>query len=257
MGIVAVCGDAATTTAVALTVGWPAADDVILVEADPSGGDLAAWFDLPVEPSLSTLVTRVRDGAWPDIEGHTRIAANGIRLLPAPSRAVEASQAVAESSRSIVPSLAALRSPVTIADAGRLPSIPVADSTNPFLGASAAVVAVHRQATQSARASAVRLERFADHVTELTRVTRPVIAAILGGRPFDLDEIERFLGDAGPAAVVALPDDPLAAAVFAGRTGVSERRLSRLPLVSAGRHLAAVVERAMSPTTGSLWRSAR
>ncbi len=61
MAIVAVAGDACTTTAVALASAWPASDEAILVEADPSGGDLAAWFDMTSSPSLSTVVTRVRD----------------------------------------------------------------------------------------------------------------------------------------------------------------------------------------------------
>lgn len=255
MGIVAVTGDVATTTAVALGAGWSAADDVILVEADPTGGDLAAWFDLSAVPSLSTVVTRVLDGAWPDIERHTRLAANGLRVVPAPARAGEAAQAVAESARSLVGSLAALRSPVTIADVGRLPSVP---SSHPFLGAAAVTVLVHRQAAQSVRAAAVRLQRLAEQVDVLTRSPQPVVVAVVGARPFDVVEIERFLADvSGTAPIVALPDDPLTAAVFAGRTGVSERRLSRLPLMRAARDLAAAVERSIAPTAGTLWRSAR
>jgi MinD-like ATPase involved in chromosome partitioning or flagellar assembly len=255
VAIVAVAGDLTTTTSVALAAGWPVTDDTLLVEADPAGGDLAAWFDLPVTPSLSTIVTRVVDGAWPDIEQHTRLASNGLRLVPAPAGAAEAAQAVGESARALVPSLAALRSPVTIADVGRLPST---SASHPFLGAAAAVVLVHRQAPQSARAAAVRLQRLADQLVGLTASPTPVVVAVVGERPFDLSEIERFLLDAaGVASLVGLPDDPLAAAVFAGRTGVSARRLARLPLVRAARDLADVVERSVMPATGGLWRSAR
>lgn len=256
MGIVAVAGDLATTTAVALAAGWPVSDDVIIVEADPTGGDLAAWFDLPVTPSLSTVVTRVLDGSWPDIERHTRLADNGLRLIPAPARAGEAAQAVGESARSLVASLAALRSPVTIADVGRLP--PASPSSHPFVGAAATTVLVHRQATQSARAAAVRLQRLADQLGDLSGSPQPVVVAVVGAQPFDLDEIERFLADvAGTSPIVALPDDPLAAAVFAGRTGVSERRLARLPLMRAARDLATVVVRSLATTNGALWRTAR
>lgn len=255
MAIVACTGDLTTTTAVALATGWPMSDDTLLVEADVSGGDLAAWFDLPPSPSLSTIVTRVLDGAWPDIEQHTRLAANGLRVVPAPARAVEAAQAVGESTRSLVPTLAALRTPTTIVDVGRLPAVP---SSHPFVGAAAAVVLVHRQAPQSARAAAVRIQRLADQLTNLSASAAPVVIAVVGSRPFDLVEIERFLDDtAGTAAIVELPDDPLAAAVFAGRTGVSARRLARLPLVRAARDLADAVERALAPATGGLWRTAR
>lgn len=255
MGIVAVAGDLTTTTAVALAAGWPVADDTILVEADPTGGDLAAWFDLPVTPSLSTVVTRVHDGAWPDIERHTRLAHNGLRLLPAPARAAEASRAVDESARSLVPSLAALRSPITIADVGRLHATP---SSHPFVGAASATVVVHRQAPQSARAAAVRLQRLADQLVSLASSPSPGVVAVVGSQPFDLAEIGRFLENALDArSLVGLPDDPLAAAVLAGRTGVSARRLARLPLLRAVRDLAAVVDRSLAEAAGTAWRSAR
>lgn len=253
--MVAVTGDLTTTTAVALAAGWPVAEDTLLVEADPTGGDLAAWFDLAANPSLSTVVTRVLDGAWPGIERHTRLAPNGLRVLPAPARAAEAAQAVGESSRSLVTSLAALRSPITIVDTGRLPAPPTA---HPFVGAAALTLLVHRQSTQSARAAAVRLQRLADQLGSLAASPNPVVVAVVGAQPFDLSEIERFVADAaGATPVVGLPDDPLAAAVFGGRTGVSPRRLARLPLVRAARDLAEVVDRALAPASRALWRSAR
>jgi MinD-like ATPase involved in chromosome partitioning or flagellar assembly len=259
VGIVAVAGDLTTTTAVALAAGWPITADTLLVEADRSGGDLAAWFDLPVAPSLSTVVTRVLDGAWPDIERHTRLAGNGLRVLPAPARAAEAAQAVSESARVVVPSLAALRSPVTIADVGRLLPIP---ATHPFVGAAAVTVVVHRQSPQSARAAAVRLRRLTDQLVDQLAAgapsPNPVVVAVVGAQPFGAAEIERYVADSVEAVpVVGLPDDPLAAAVFAGRTGVSPRRLARLPLVRAAGDLAGVVERALAPAASALWRTAR
>ena len=105
MTIVAVVGDACTTTTVALAAAWPSSANAIVVEADPTGGDLAAWFDLPVEPSLSTLVTRTIDGTFAEVDRHTRLAGSGLRLIPAPSRAGEAQQAVAEAARTIVASV--------------------------------------------------------------------------------------------------------------------------------------------------------
>lgn len=255
MGIVAVSGDLATTTAVALASGWPMSGDTVLVEADPSGGDLAAWFDMPVAPSLSTVVTRVLDGAWPEIERHTRLAESGLRLIPAPARAAEAAQAVGESARSLVASLAALRSPVTIADAGALPPSP---TSHPFIGAAALNLLVHRQASQSARAAAVRLQRLADQVEAFSASPAPLVVAVVGSSPFDLGEIERLLVDrVGALPVAGLPHDPLAASVFGGRTGVSARRLSRLPLMRAARDLAALVEQTLSGTVAGLWRTAR
>lgn len=255
MGIVAVAGDVTTTTAVALAAAWSRANDVIVVEADPAGGDLAAWFDLPVTPSLSTVVTRVLDGSWPEIERHTRLASSGLRVVPAPARAVEAQQAVAESARSLVGSLAALRSPVTIADTGRL--APFA-SGHPFIGAAAVTVLVHRQSPQSPSAAAVRLQRLADQLESLAAVPGAVVVAIIGATPFGFDEIDTFLGSAGGSIpVVGLPVDELSASVMAGRTGVSERRLARLPLMRAASDLAVVVEQALDQHVDGLWRSGR
>ena len=50
MTVIGVVGDAATTTSVALAVGWPGDDDVLVIEADPNGGSLAGWLDTPVTP---------------------------------------------------------------------------------------------------------------------------------------------------------------------------------------------------------------
>lgn len=255
MGIVAVAGEACTTTAVALASAWPVSQDAIIVEADPTGGDLAAWFDMPVAPSLSTVVTRVLDGAWPDVERLTRLADSGLRLIPAPSRSGEAAQAVNEASRSLVPTLAALRSPVTIADTGRLQGSP---AMHPFVGSAAVTIAVHRQSPQSSRAAAVRLQRFADQLEAFASTPSTLIVAVVGATPFDYGEIEKFLGDSlAVCSIVGLPVDDLAAAVFGGRTGVSARRLARLPLVKAARDLALIADRSLAEAMGGLWRAAR
>lgn len=255
MTIVAVAGDASTTTAVALAAGWSVAEDVIVVEADPSGGDLAAWFDLPVAPSLSTVVTRVHDGSWTEIERFTRLAESGLRVIPSPARAGEAQQAVGEASRSLVPTFAAMRSPIVIADTGRLLPTP---SLHPFVGAAAVTVVVHRQAAQSARAAAVRLQRLADQLDAFTSISSGVVVAVVGATPFDLGEIRSFIAESvGATPLVGLPVDELTAAVYGGRTGVSSRRLARLPLTRAARALAATTEQALETTVGSSWGTAR
>lgn len=253
MGIVAVAGDACTTTSVALAAAWPISEDVVVVEADPRGGDLAAWFDMPVSPSLSTVVTRVLDGAWPEIERHTRLAASGLRLIPAPARAGEAHQAVEEAARTLVPTLASLRSPVTIADTG-----PLGSAVNPFVGSAAVTIVVHRQSSQSSRAAAVRLQRLAEQLESFASRPSAIVVAVVGAAPFAIDEVGSFLaGNADVNAIIGLPVDELAAAVLGGRTGVSERRLARLPLMRAALDLALVAERSLAEATGDLWRAAR
>lgn len=244
MPIVAVAGDRCTTTAVALAACRP---DVILVDADPAGGDLAAWFDLPASPSLSDVVTRVHDGGgWAEIEPFVRAADNGLRLLAGAGGTAEATRAVGEAGRVVVPALAsrAVDAPHAVADTGRVGLPP---GVHPFVASATVAVVVHRQAPQSTGAAAVRLRRLAEHLDLMATGPALPIVAVIGTAPFGVGEIERFLVDsAGELEVVALPDDPLAAAVLAGRTGVSRRRLRRLPLMRAARELSGVIDGALA-----------
>jgi MinD-like ATPase involved in chromosome partitioning or flagellar assembly len=228
---------------------------VLIVEADPTGGDLAAWFDIPVLPSLSTVVTGALDASWTEVDRCTRLAASGLRLVPAPPRSAEARRAVAESARTLGPALAARRSPVAIVDAG---DVPVSSSDHPLVAASGVTVVVHRQRPLSARAAAVRLQRLADQLEGLSSLSAAVVVAVVGSEPFDIVQIESFLDDTiGSTTVVGLPVDELSAAVYAGRVGVSARRLGRLPLARAARDLAHVLDAAVHERVGIASRSAR
>lgn len=255
MAIVAVVGDACTTTTVALAAAWPASSAALIVEADPTGGDLAAWFDLPVLPSLSTVVTSALDASWTEIDRHTRLAPSGLRLVPSPPSAAEARQAVARSAHSLAPALAALPSPVAIVDAGRVHGSLAA---HPLVASAAVTVVVHHQRRQPARAAAVRLQRLVDDVEALASAQPGLVVAVIGSEPFDFEQIEAFVTQsAGSMPLVGLPHDALAAAVYAGRTGVSARRLARLPLARAARHLAHVVERAVDERLTGVPRAGR
>ena len=243
MAIVAVAGDMCTTTSVALASAWPASSEALIVEADPSGGDLAAWFDLAMLPSLSTVVTSVFEASWAEIDRQSRLARSGMRLIPAPPSAAEARHAVIQSARSLAPALAALPSPVAIVDAGRPEA---ASFTHPLVASAAVTVVVHHQRPLSARAAAVRLQRLADDVEAMSAAPAGLVVAVVGAEPFDFEQIEAFVcSSAAGTPVVGLPFDSLAAAVYGGRAGVSARRLARLPLARAARHLAYVVERAL------------
>lgn len=237
MAIVAVTGECCTTTAVALAAAWSVAEDVVVIEADPSGGDLAAWFDVPVSPSLSTVVTVGLDGRQA-VDRHTRLAPCGLRVLPAPVGTAEARQAIALSGP-LASTLSGAGSLSAIVDAG---APPAQMSTNPFLAVADVTVLVHRQTPHSGRAAGVRLQRFADLAAPIVGGPGETMIAIVGQHPFDIAQVERFLVDSvGEVVVVGLPEDPLSAAVYAGRTGVSARRLARLPLARAARDLAAAV----------------
>lgn len=85
-----------TTFAVALAANWPASRRVV-VEADASGGDLAARFGLRPSPGLVSLAAEIRTSARPDGElvwRHAQRIADGLLVVPAPPGAAESAAAL-------------------------------------------------------------------------------------------------------------------------------------------------------------------
>ena len=234
MSIVTVVGDATTTTAVALAAQWPA-DDVIVVEADRAGGSLAAWLDTPTHPTLGTVVATA--GATGDhrdvmaaVDTMAHHSGTGVRFVANAVRARAAHRAVEEAAFTVVPAMAA-SSTTMIADAGGHRG---GDSISPFVQAGDVVMVVHRQAAASAAAATVRIERLIETVEDIGHTAGLIVLAIIGSSPFDVAEISEFVDAAVPDrvdATVSLADDSLSAYTLAGRTGVSARRLRRLPLM--------------------------
>jgi MinD-like ATPase involved in chromosome partitioning or flagellar assembly len=229
--LIAVVGDCTTTTCVALAAGWPLDDDVVVLEVDPSGGSLAAWLDLAPSPSLATIVASGPDAAVGAVTTMAQHSRSGLRVVPAPIRSRPARRAVEEAAGTVVPGLVATPDVLVLADAGRAA---VADLR--VQAAAPCVVVVHRQEMASAAAEAARLERLVEHVEMVTAAATSAVLAVVGTDPFDPDEIAHYVDGAVPgglATAVRLPVDPLAAAVLAGRSGVSATRLRRLPLMRA------------------------
>jgi hypothetical protein len=258
MSIVAIVGDCTTTTALALAAGWPSEHDAVVLEADRTGGSLAAWLGTPASPSLSTIVANSAalgnspSTAWTSVTTMVRDAPSGTRFIAAPVRSRAASRALSEAGSTLFPLLAQLIEPTIIADIG---SYAVADAPPVLFSLASSIVVCHRQDAASAGAATVRLERLAELVQFLTAFGVPLTVALIGNRPFDPDEVGRFLTAGGPAEIVMhpLPVDDLTAAVFAGRTGVSERRLARLPLIREASALARQVASADAvPNSGRI-----
>jgi hypothetical protein len=262
---IALVGDCTTTTALALVAGWPqqttleSAREVIVVELDPTGGSLAAWLDTPLAPSLSTVVTALHHSAssgeaassmWTSVDSMVRRSSAGVRFIPAPFRSIEARRAVAEAERSLLPLLATRTDTVALLDVGTIDP-----SRLPAACLHAAITLVcHRLDSSSAPAATARLERLAESVEALRDVGREVAIVVIGDDPFPLAEVLDFAAPAARGWHVAV--DPLAAAVFAGHSGVSPRRLGRLPLVrSANRTAADLATMIAAPT--QLQRSSR
>lgn len=237
MTIVAVVGDAATTSSVAIAVGWPTDDGVIVVEADPGGGSLAGWLDTPAQPSLATLVAnvgsatgRTRHSVLETLATMTHRSDSGVLFVANAVRSRAAHRAVEEAAGVVLPAIAAASTTV-IADVG---THRCGQHPSPALRLAEVVVIAHRQATASAAAATVRVERLVETVEELAHLDAEFVLAVVGSAPFDPVEIGSFVDESVPhtiRATAALADDPLAAATIAGRAGVSAKRLRRLPLM--------------------------
>mgnify|MGYP006919317678 FL=1 len=218
----------------------------MVLEADRTGGSLAAWLGTPASPSLSTIVANSAalgnspSTAWSTVDAMVSHAPSGTRFIAAPVRSRAASRALSEAGNTLFPLLAQLTEPTLIADIG---SYAVADAPSVLFSLASSIVVCHRQDAASAGAATVRLERLAELVQFLAAFGIPLTVALIGDRPFGPDEVGQFLTAEGQAEIVMhpLPVDDLTAAVFAGRTGVSERRLARLPLIREASALARAV----------------
>ena len=234
MSLVVVVGDVTTTTATALAAAWPAPEPVVLLEADPSGGDLAAWFDLATSPGLASAVAAAPSN-WAAVSEHVQHA-RGLEVLVSPGRATDADHVVTEAASRIVPILAR-HDTVVLADCG---SQHPAHLSSVVVQAALVVVTIH-PAGASDRAVAVRLDRHGELFDTLTQRSIPVVAAVVSGGLYDPGEVAVFLGgSAGAVPVVEIANDPGAAAVIAGRAG-SHRKVDRSPLLRTAAEAASEV----------------
>jgi hypothetical protein len=232
VSLVAVVGDGCTTTALGIAAAWPQGEPCMVAEFDAAGGCLAAWLDVPRSPGLAEVAASSTPGSWPTIQSMVQRAASGVDVLVAPTRAVEASAVVQAATTSVLPVLSALDSPVVIADGGRLRGGLSALATQ-----AGVVVVAHRQHAGSAAAAALGLERVAELISQLAVRSIPTVVALIGERPYTAEEVAEFVG---ANSIVALADDPWAAAILAGRAG-SAIRLRRSPLLRTLGELAGVL----------------
>ena len=102
-GSVRSCG--VTTLALSLAATWPPQRRLVLVEADPAGGTLAAGSGWPAEPSLVSLAAAVRRGGEPALVWeHCHQLPGGAAVLAGPSSADHARSALGMARRSVGPS---------------------------------------------------------------------------------------------------------------------------------------------------------
>jgi len=220
-----------TTLSLALAGAWPSADPVRMVEADASGGDVAAWWGLPPWPGVVDLAATSRSGQdheRPDLFSSTQVLPGGTRVCVAPSTAERTTAAL----ELLAQNPKVLGEGVTVVDLGRVGPEGVSAA---LLGAADLAVAV-----------------TSGDVAQLKRVKEadwwghngpPVGAAVLGA-DHSSSEISSTLG---MPVWARLPQDRKTAEFLANRANPS--RVHRRPLIKAARALAhTLIARAENPT---------
>ena len=239
-GSVRSCG--VTTLVLGLAVTWPRRAEppgrpVLVVEADPAGGTLAASAGWPAEPGLVSLAAAARRGAEPSLVfEHCQHLPGGAAVLAGPARGDQAKSALVMLAP-LLGRLGELDADVLV-DCGRL------EDTSPVLG-------IFERAAQGDRGNgAVLVSR--GRLCDLQAVAswleaHPVASGaglvVVGDGPYPDAEITEALGlpvlghlpwDPGtPDALVAL--------------GASDRRLRMAALVRSARTLAEHLARDVSP----------
>jgi hypothetical protein len=199
-----------TTFSVALAARWPAPNPPVLVEADPSGGDVATRFSLNSTPGLLSLAAAARRSADPAmVWQHAQGLPGGLPVVAAPPDADRARGALfaltpgPAAGAGILRAAANLPDTVVIVDCGRMdsgsPAMPIvraADAMVLLTGAHADDLA-HLPRTVAA------IGRWSAH---------PVM--LLVGEGYSPAEVARELG---VPPLGRVPDDPRGAAVLCGR----------------------------------------
>ncbi len=219
-GSVRSCG--VTTLTLGLAATWPTGRRVLLVEADPAGGTLAAASGWPAEPNLVSLAAAARRGGDPALVWeHCHQLPDGAAVLPAPSLAEQARSALTMLGP-LLGRLAELEADVLV-DCGRLDPGSVALD---LWDRAERPVLVGRPRLADLQALASWLNG--------NRLNREVGLVLIGEGPYPDAEITEAIG---LDVLSRLPWDPGAAEVLVSMSA-SARQLRMAPLVRSARTLA-------------------
>jgi hypothetical protein len=209
-----------STLAAALAALTAEHNPALLLEADPSGGDLAARAGLRLEPGLSTLAGAARHGLLPGLlNQHLQALGSGAGALVAPTNPEHAASAL-RSLGGRLPLAIASSDATAFADLGRWSNDhPAAD----LLHAADAVVVLITPTVEGVEHARSRLAAM--HVEPSL-----LMVVAVGDRPYGTEEIGRALG--GP--VMAIEVDRRSAETVAAGFAL-DRWLRRSPLLRSAR----------------------
>jgi hypothetical protein len=213
-----------TTTAVALAAVWPRPRAVLVVEADPAGGDLAARFGLASEPGLVTLAAARRGAATAaTVAAHAQALPGGLRVVAGPPGGEQAAAALGLLGPELPAGLAGLDDVDVLADLGRLdpasPALPVARAADLLVLVTRPVLA--------------ELQHLAHRAAVLRQGCRALALVVVGAGPYPPGEVA---GALGVQVVGVLPADPRGAGLLGG-VPAGGAGLRRAPVVRAARTL--------------------
>lgn len=217
-----------TTAVLAVAAAWPAEREVIVLELDPAGGDLAVRFGLPTEPGLVSLAAAARRELSPEtLREHVQRLPGGLPVIVAPTSAEQAQAALRVLAERLEPVLRIDAGIDVLADCGRLgppsPAEPVARRT-------AVTLLV-------ARPTAAEVAHLRARVDALRSARCHVGLLLIGDRPYGPDEVAAVLG---VPVLGVLADDPQGARMLGGRAS-GPRALRRSSLITSAADVAARV----------------
>jgi hypothetical protein len=214
-----------TTSLLALAATWPDQRPLLLVDADPDGGSLAARTGLPTEPGLTSFAAAARRTLRAgELDRHTQPLPGGLPAVVGPADAEHASRALQLIGGPLATALRSDPDRDVLVDCGRLragsPAAPLAASADVLL-----LVAQPRlDELQHLRPALPRL---------IAASARPALL-LVGDGPYPPAEVAAVLD---VPVLATLPHDPAAADQLAGQRRRAGR-LERTALLRAARAVA-------------------
>jgi Mrp family chromosome partitioning ATPase len=224
-----------TTIALALAAAWPARQRLLL-ETDPSGGDLGPWLGLPPAPGLVGLAAAARhDHEGEPVWQHAQELAGGLAVVVAPAGADQASACLGTLAGTGITSQLAREPGVLVADCGRL------DSGSPALGIAAhadVTLLVVRPQVSELSHLAPRIDGLSAAGLRLGLLLAPAAGRVPAGPSYSAEEITATLGLPVHAS---FPADPRTVAQLTGSRGSAGGTARRRPLLRTAVTLAALL----------------
>lgn len=217
-----------TTLSLALASVWPTPAPVTVVEADASGGDVAAWWRLPTWPGLLDVAASSRPGQdyeTPAITKFLQVLPGGLRVCVAPvttDRTEGALELLAQNPKGLKG-----EEGVTLVDLGRVD--PNASASTSLLEASEAAVLV-------STSDVAQLKRVKETLPDLLPHSPRLGLAVVGATRSPAEMTEAI----GLPVWAKVPRDARTAVFLSGQGQV--RRLDRRPLIKAARSLGHTIE---------------